>query len=185
MWLYFRLFLLGLRLLRRDRRDLVLENLALRQQLAVFERRGRRPTLGPALLVAPRPGLAPMAAASRPGPAGHRGALASDRVADPLASDESGAPTGPPARRPGGDRLDPAAATREPDLGNATDPGRTPSAGALREPHHDPARRLSTRALAELAHLPPAPRGRDLGLRLLHRADADVPHAPRLLRDHA
>ena len=56
MWLYFRLFLLGLRLLRRDRRDLVLENLALRQQLAVFERRGRRPTLGPALLVAPRPG---------------------------------------------------------------------------------------------------------------------------------
>ena len=43
MWLYFRLFLLGLRLLRRDRRDLVLENLALRQQLAVFERRGRRP----------------------------------------------------------------------------------------------------------------------------------------------
>ena len=35
MWLYFRLFLLGLRLLRRDRRDLVLENLVLRQQLAV------------------------------------------------------------------------------------------------------------------------------------------------------
>ena len=45
MWLYFRLFLLALRVLRRDRRDLVLENLALRQQLAVFERRGRRPIL--------------------------------------------------------------------------------------------------------------------------------------------
>ena len=43
MWLYFRLFLLALRLLRRDRRDLVLENLVLRQQLAVFERRDRRP----------------------------------------------------------------------------------------------------------------------------------------------
>ena len=43
MWLYFRLFLFALRLLRRDRRDLVLENLALRQQLAVFERDGRRP----------------------------------------------------------------------------------------------------------------------------------------------
>ena len=42
MWLYFRLFLLTLRLLRRDRRDLVLESLALRQQLAVFER-PRRP----------------------------------------------------------------------------------------------------------------------------------------------
>ena len=41
MWLYFRLFLLALRLLQRDRRDLVLENLALRQQLAAFERRGR------------------------------------------------------------------------------------------------------------------------------------------------
>ncbi len=36
MWLYFRLFLLALRLLRRDRRDLVLENLALRQQLAAW-----------------------------------------------------------------------------------------------------------------------------------------------------
>ncbi len=29
MWLYFRLFLFALRVLRRDRRDLVLENLAL------------------------------------------------------------------------------------------------------------------------------------------------------------
>ncbi len=48
MWLYFRLFLLALRLLGRDRRDLVLENLALRQQLAVFERRGHRPALAPA-----------------------------------------------------------------------------------------------------------------------------------------
>ena len=48
MWLYFRLFLLALRLLRRDRRDLVLENLVLRQQLAVFERRGRRPVVVPA-----------------------------------------------------------------------------------------------------------------------------------------
>ena len=48
MWLYFRLFLLALRLLRRERQDLILENLALRQQLAVFERRGHRPRLGPA-----------------------------------------------------------------------------------------------------------------------------------------
>ncbi len=48
MWLYFRLFLVALRLLRRDRQDVVLENLALRQQLAVFQRRGRRPALAPA-----------------------------------------------------------------------------------------------------------------------------------------
>ncbi len=48
MWLYFRLFLFALRLLRRDRRDLVLENLALRQQLAIFDRCGRRPALAPA-----------------------------------------------------------------------------------------------------------------------------------------
>ena len=48
MWLYFRLFLLALRLLRRERRDLVLENLVLRQHLAVFERRSRRPALVPA-----------------------------------------------------------------------------------------------------------------------------------------
>ncbi|PZC44212.1 MAG: hypothetical protein DK306_001904 [Chloroflexi bacterium] len=43
MWPYFRLFLFALRRLPGERRDLVLENLALRQQLAVFERRGRRP----------------------------------------------------------------------------------------------------------------------------------------------
>jgi putative transposase len=45
MWLYFHLFRLALRVLSRDRRGLVPENLALRQQRAVFERRGRRPIL--------------------------------------------------------------------------------------------------------------------------------------------
>ena len=38
MWFYFRLFLLGLRLVARDRQDIVLENLVLRQQLAVLTR---------------------------------------------------------------------------------------------------------------------------------------------------
>jgi hypothetical protein len=42
MWLYWRLFLVGLRILGRHRRDLVLESLILRQQLAVWERSGRR-----------------------------------------------------------------------------------------------------------------------------------------------
>ena len=41
MWAYVRLFLMALRLLRRERRDLVLENLALRHQLLVYERSGR------------------------------------------------------------------------------------------------------------------------------------------------
>ncbi len=45
MWLDFRLFLVALRLLCRDRRDVLLENLARRQQLAVFQRRGRNLTL--------------------------------------------------------------------------------------------------------------------------------------------
>ncbi len=45
MWLYWRLFLVGVRILGRQRRDLVLENLILRQQLAVWERSGRRPML--------------------------------------------------------------------------------------------------------------------------------------------
>ncbi|HJO07144.1 MAG TPA: integrase core domain-containing protein [Chloroflexota bacterium] len=45
MWLYFRLFLFALRLLRRSRRDLVLENLVLRQQLLVHERPDHRPRL--------------------------------------------------------------------------------------------------------------------------------------------
>jgi putative transposase len=47
MWLYFHLFLFALRLLRRDRRELTLENVALRQQLAIFERRGHRLDLPP------------------------------------------------------------------------------------------------------------------------------------------
>jgi transposase InsO family protein len=45
MWLYWRLFLVGLGILGRRRRDLILENLTLRQQLAVWERSGRRPRL--------------------------------------------------------------------------------------------------------------------------------------------
>ena len=43
MWLYGRLFLVGLGMLGRRRRDLILEHLILRQQLAVWERSGRRP----------------------------------------------------------------------------------------------------------------------------------------------
>ena len=45
MWLYWRLFLSGLGILGRCRRDLIRENLILRQQLAVWERSGRRPRL--------------------------------------------------------------------------------------------------------------------------------------------
>ena len=45
MWLYFRLFLFALRLFHRSRRDLVLENLVLRQQLLVHDRTDRRPRL--------------------------------------------------------------------------------------------------------------------------------------------
>ena len=48
MWIYWRLFLIALRLAGRRRRDLVLENLVLRQQLAVWERTGRHPTLAAA-----------------------------------------------------------------------------------------------------------------------------------------
>ena len=48
MWIYWRLFLIALRLTGRRRQDLVLENLVLRQQLAVWERTGRRPTLATA-----------------------------------------------------------------------------------------------------------------------------------------
>jgi hypothetical protein len=45
MWLYWRLVLVGLGILGQRRRHLVLENLILRQQLAVWEQSGRRPTL--------------------------------------------------------------------------------------------------------------------------------------------
>ena len=42
MWLGFRLWLSVTRLLPRERRDLVLENLALRHQLAIYQRSQRR-----------------------------------------------------------------------------------------------------------------------------------------------
>ncbi len=45
MWFSFRLLLAATRLLPRGRRDLVLENLALRHQLAVYQRSKRRPIL--------------------------------------------------------------------------------------------------------------------------------------------
>ena len=45
MWFWFRLWLSATRLLPRERRDLVLENLALRHQLAVYQRSPRRPDL--------------------------------------------------------------------------------------------------------------------------------------------
>lgn len=45
MWFWFRLWLTFTRLLPRERRDLVLENLALRHQLAVYQRSRRRPDL--------------------------------------------------------------------------------------------------------------------------------------------
>ena len=45
MWMYFRLFLVALRLCPRSRQDLVLENLVLRQKLPVHERPDRRPRL--------------------------------------------------------------------------------------------------------------------------------------------
>ena len=45
MWLSWRLFLSGIGILGRRRRDLILENLILRQQLAVWERSARCPRL--------------------------------------------------------------------------------------------------------------------------------------------
>ncbi len=45
MWFWFRLWLSATRLLPRERRELVLENLALRHQLAVYQRSQRRPDL--------------------------------------------------------------------------------------------------------------------------------------------
>ena len=45
MWFLFRMWLSVMRLLPRERRNLVLENLALRHQLAVDQRSQRRPDL--------------------------------------------------------------------------------------------------------------------------------------------
>ena len=45
MWFSFRLLLAVTKLHPRERRDLVLENLALRHQLAIYQRSQRRPVL--------------------------------------------------------------------------------------------------------------------------------------------
>ncbi len=45
MWFSLRLFLAATRLLPRERRDVVLEKLALRHQLAIYQRSQRRPVL--------------------------------------------------------------------------------------------------------------------------------------------
>ena len=91
MWIYWRLFLIALRLTGRRRRDLVLENLVLRQQLAVWERTGRHPTLA----AADRRFWSVTARHWRGGastcPAGaalHRGRLAPDGVATLLGLEE-------------------------------------------------------------------------------------------------
>ncbi len=54
MWFAFRLFLTAVRLLPRSRRDLVLENLALRHQLAVYTRARRRAPVGHENSIRPR-----------------------------------------------------------------------------------------------------------------------------------
>ena len=88
MWIYWRLFLIAVRLTGRRRQDLVLENLVLRQPLAVWGANGAAPTVGKsgsALLVDNRAALARVAGASSVGPARHRGWLAPDGMAAPLA----------------------------------------------------------------------------------------------------
>src|ERR1017187_6974009 len=79
----FRLWLGAVLRLFRTRRSLVLENLALRQQLAVFKRKQPRPRLGVVdklFWVVSSLVLGPMEKGTRYRPTGYRRALASIRV---------------------------------------------------------------------------------------------------------
>ena len=102
MWLVFRYALAAVRAVARERRELALENIALRHQLEVLTRSRRRPATaagGPAAVVMAIPILAGLATARRDRAARHRGALASDGVASLLEMEESGRQTWSPSHR--------------------------------------------------------------------------------------
>ena len=95
MLLYFRLVVGVLRRSIRGRRDLLVEHLVLRQQLAVYahqRRRPRAPKRRPHLLVGHRSHVVSVAVPRPNRPAGDRGPLAPHRVA-PLLDAEEPRPT--------------------------------------------------------------------------------------------
>ena len=102
MWLVFRYALAAVRAVARERRELALENIALRHQIEVLTRKRRRPQLQPAdrlLWSSLSRNVAELASPHRDRAARHRGALASDGVASLLEMEESGRQRWSPSHR--------------------------------------------------------------------------------------
>ena len=102
MWLVFRYALAAVRAVARERRELALENIALRHHIEVLTRNRRRPATAtgrPAAVVITLPHVAELASPHRDRAARHRGALASDGVASLLEMEESGRQTWSPSHR--------------------------------------------------------------------------------------
>ena len=92
MWLVFRYALAGLRAAGRERRELALENIALRHQVEVLTLSRRRPHAagGPAAVVIAVPRVAELATTRGDRATGHCGALASHGMASLLEVEEPG-----------------------------------------------------------------------------------------------
>ena len=181
MWFVLRVLLRLLRLTGRSRQDLILENLAVRHQIAGLERTARRPALRDrdrrlgSLLAQEWMGWRPPLPIVQPATVvgGHRTAWR-----------RSGRWTSR-GRRPGRPRLDPETQAsipqiaREPTLGVAAHRWRAPRPRPHRQRFDGAALPAAARigAVPHLALVPPAPCPRDLGLRLLPGPDADLADA--------
>jgi len=107
MWFWFRLWLGFTRLLPRERRDLILENLTLRHQLAIYQRSHHRPDLAPRDRQ-----LGRLRCTTR-----HRRPLAPQGLATPLDLEEPAARPRAAMHHERGTRIDPPRGTGESDVG--------------------------------------------------------------------
>ena len=183
--LYLALLLATLRRALHARRDLLIENLALRQQLAVYTRRGRRPQLRNAdrrfwsLLARSWAEWRSTLVLVQPDSVvrWHRGAW---RLLD---VEESQPGTGPPANRCETTRAHSAHRPREPALGRGADRRRAASTRARGQRGDGAplsAAGSAAATLAKLARLPTQSPPRDLDSGLLHGTDPVIEHALRL-----
>ena len=176
----------------RSRRDLLLENMVLRQQLAAFKARGKRPRIRsrrPRLLGAAPPTLGAVGRRVGVREAGHRRSVAPRRLPAVLELDLAPRrPTRTFARRCRSPRAHPRDGLRE-RLGRAADPRRALMLG------FDVSERTISRYLrgsassargpAILAHLPLQPSRRDRGDGLLRGLHRELPAALRAVRHPA
>ena len=186
MWFSFRLFLGASRLLLRKRRDLMLENLALRHQLSIYQRSQLRPVLQNddrrfwSTLARGWCGWRDAVSVVQPDTVvrWHRTAWRRYWV---WKSRSRG--RGRPRIAREVQALIKRMARENPAWGAVRTAGelrRARDRGQRLERSHVPAASLAPPAIVELAAVLAPPCPADLGGRLLHRADADLPNVVRL-----